>query len=112
MLRREGYGVVEASDGVEALQVSGEHADPIDLLLTDIIMPGMNGYQLAAQLRENRPELKVLYMSGYQDRVIADITGVSVECSPLIRKPFTQYSLATKIAEILAQSAHPAASGK
>lgn len=106
MLRREGYHVLEASDASEALNVWSEHGAGVQLLLTDVVMPGMNGYELAERLKRDRPDLRVLYMSGYQDRVIADLTGLTVEASILIRKPFTQHSLARKVGELLDQSAH------
>ena len=60
MLVREGYVVLEASEAAEAIELSSVGSRPIDLLLTDVVMPGMNGYQLADRLKDQRPELKVL----------------------------------------------------
>ncbi len=102
MLWRAGYSVLEAYSAEEALRVAGVVGRRIDVLLTDIMMPGMNGYDLAAKLRAVRPEVKVLFMSGYRDRVITESTGVSAGISPLLRKPFTQHTLITMIGELLA----------
>ncbi len=102
MLWRAGYSVFEAHSGEEALRVAGVEGRHIDALLTDVMMPGMNGFELAGKLKAMRPELKVLFMSGYRDRVIAESTGVSAGISPLLRKPFTQYTLVTMIGELLA----------
>ncbi len=105
MLMRAGYQVLEASDGGEALRISTEHPEPIRLLLTDILMPEMNGYELAEQLRTARPEAKVLYMSGYTDQILLRSTGRSLGEARLLRKPFTQYKLITKVAELLEENA-------
>ncbi len=102
MLWRAGYSVFEAYSGEEALRVAGVEGRHIDVLLTDVMMPGMNGFELAGKLQAMRPELKVLFMSGYRDRVIAESTGVSAGISPLLRKPFTQYTLVTMIGDLLA----------
>src|SRR5262245_11958343 len=64
-LREEGYQILEAGDGMEALESARMHTGPIDLLLTDVIMPGLNGFSLATQLVQIRPNVAVLYMSGY-----------------------------------------------
>jgi CheY-like chemotaxis protein len=101
MLSRAGYQVLEASDGGEALRISAEHPEPIRLLLTDILMPEMNGYELAEHLKTARPEAKVLYMSGYTDQILLRSTGRSLGEAALLRKPFTQYKLITKVAELL-----------
>lgn len=101
MLWRAGFTVLEASSGEEALRVAAGHASPIQLLLTDILMPETNGYQLAAALRAKRPEVKILYMSGFTDQVLLESTGRKAGEAQLIRKPFTQYKLITKISEIL-----------
>lgn len=101
MLWRAGYGVIEATSAGEALRVAAAERGPIRVLLTDVMMPEMNGYELAAKIRETRPEIKILFMSGYRDRVIFESTGVTVEDYPLLRKPFTAFSLTSKIAELL-----------
>ena len=101
MLWRAGYRVLEASAPSEALRLSSEHPEPILLVLTDLLMPEMNGYELAEQLRAVRPEAKVLFMSGYTDQIILKNTGRETGGGPLLRKPFTQRKLITKIEEML-----------
>ncbi|HWR53844.1 MAG TPA: response regulator [Bryobacteraceae bacterium] len=101
MLWRAGYNILEAGSGEEALRIAAEEQGLIKLLLTDVLMPEMNGYELAAKLRKSRPEMKVLFMSGYRDRAIFESTGVAVEDYPLVRKPFTQFALVSRIAEVL-----------
>ncbi len=105
MLWRAGYNILEASSGEEALRIAAAEKGPIRMLVTDIVMPEMNGYDLAAKLSAERPEMKVLFMSGYRDGVIFDSTGVDAAERPLIRKPFTAYSLVTKITEMLQSDA-------
>jgi hypothetical protein len=102
MLWRAGFSVLEALDAEEALRVASSHPGPIDLLLSDILMPGENGYQLADRLTAARPETKVLFMSGYRDKVLAESTGRVGSAAPLVRKPFTQHGLVSKIQELLA----------
>jgi CheY-like chemotaxis protein len=92
-LERRGYDVVEATDTTDALQIVSEWARPIDLVLTDIVMPGIDGIDLARRMRSIRPELRVLFMSGYSD---APATG-----GPLIAKPFTAHELLSKVREVL-----------
>jgi hypothetical protein len=101
MLWRAGYTVLEASSGEQALAVASEHASPIQLLLTDVLMPDMNGYELAEKLKAGRPQTKLLYMTGYRDMVLVDSTGRQVRGAALIRKPFTAHNLVAKIEEIL-----------
>lgn len=103
MLWRAGFTVLEATGPEEALRIASR-TPQVDVLLTDVLMPGMNGYELAAQLRSARPEIKVLFMSGYRDRAILESTGVAVEDLSLVRKPFTQYTLVSRIGELLADS--------
>jgi CheY-like chemotaxis protein len=109
MLWRAGYNVIEAANGEEALNVAARETGPIDVLLTDVVMPVMNGYELADKMRRARPEVKVLYMSGYRDRVIFESTGVEGGDAPLIRKPFTQHSLVSAISERVADAGAPMA---
>jgi CheY-like chemotaxis protein len=87
MLRASGYTVVEASDGAEALDLCRMHDGPIDLLLTDVVMPKMYGQELARQVRGLLPGLKVLYMSGYSEDLVA-ARGAFEEGSSYIAKPF------------------------
>ena len=101
LLSRLGYTVLAAATPHQALE-SASQTDRIDLLITDVVMPGMNGRELAEQLTARRPELKVLYMSGYPAEVISSQTmlGKGVH---FIQKPFTLDDLAAKIREVLTQ---------
>jgi PAS domain S-box-containing protein len=100
-LEQLGYTVLEASDGYEALRVVEQCKTTIHLLLTDVIMPLMNGRELATRLESIRPGTKVLYMSGYMDDVL-DLHGVDQPKIDLIQKPFTAADLAEKLREVLA----------
>jgi CheY-like chemotaxis protein len=102
MLWRAGFTVLEAPGAEEGLRVASEHAGPIDLLISDILMPGANGYELADALTAVRPETKVLFISGYRDKVLVESTGRGPGHGPLLRKPFTQYGLVSKVEELLA----------
>jgi len=95
-----GYRVLEARDGAEAVRLSHQHQGPIHLLLTDLVMPGMNGGELARRLAAERPGTKVLYMSGYTDDTIVKLS-VLVSEAPFLQKPFTPFSLACKVREVL-----------
>ena len=101
-LRKCGHNVVEAPDGPTALEKFGESGARIDLLLTDVIMPHMDGKELATRFREIYPDLKVLFMSGYTDDVIVS-HGVLAPDTPFVHKPFTTTELTRKIREVLAQ---------
>jgi len=96
VLRGQGYEVVEAANAAEALQLAERYDGPIQLMLTDVVMPGLNGEQLANRLRPLRPEMRVLFMSGYPENVIAH-EGVLDSGVHYIQKPFTPYSLASKV---------------
>jgi len=95
-----GYKVLQAPNGTEAIAVAQGYADRIDLLLTDVEMPGMNGSELAKQLELHNPEMKVLLMSGYTENGVSQ-HGVIPGGASFIGKPFTPLSLARKIREIL-----------
>ncbi len=99
-LRQSGYHVVEATNGVEGLQRAADHAGPIHLLVTDVIMPSMGGRPMADQLSAERPELKVLFLSGYTDNAITR-HGVLAPGIAFLQKPFTPKSLARKVREVL-----------
>jgi two-component system cell cycle sensor histidine kinase/response regulator CckA len=99
-LQSQGYTVLEAGDGVEALALAARHAGTIDLLLTDVVMPGISGRELAEQLRQERPSLQVVYMSGYIDDAIAH-HGVLEPGIALVEKPFTAEGLAAMIRAVL-----------
>jgi PAS domain S-box-containing protein len=99
VLRAKGYQMLVASNGVEALRVSSEHTGRIHLVLTDIVMPTMNGVELAAKLAKTRPETRVLFMSGY----VPEATGAG-EMEHTLQKPFTTESLVNKVHEVLLAS--------
>jgi two-component system cell cycle sensor histidine kinase/response regulator CckA len=99
-LRNMGHTVLEAKDAFQALEISKQSEIPIDLLLTDVIMPGMNGRALADILSHLRPEMRVLYMSGYSDGVIAK-QGVLETGISILRKPFTREELTRQVEEAL-----------
>lgn len=101
VLSRQGYRVLEASDGRQALELYGTaFADPIHLMITDVVMPGMTGRALAAQFAMLRPGMQVLYMSGYTAHAI-DHQGVLDRDVAYIAKPFTPTALAAKVREVL-----------
>ncbi|MBN1658098.1 MAG: PAS domain S-box protein [Anaerolineae bacterium] len=95
-----GYQVLTAGDGVEALQVAEAHPGLIHLLLTDVVLPGMNGRELADRLRSGRPEMRVLYTSGYADSAIVQ-HGVLAEGMHFVSKPFELEALARQVREAL-----------
>jgi two-component system, cell cycle sensor histidine kinase and response regulator CckA len=99
-LEMGGFRVIAARNGEEALEIAVQHAGKFDLLLTDVIMPGMNGRALAEALLARRPELKVLYMSGCTDSFIAG-HGVLDPGIQLLHKPFTEDVLLNKVREVL-----------
>jgi PAS domain S-box-containing protein len=99
-LEEKGYSLLPASHGEEALALAREHKGPIPLLLTDLVMPKLGGVDLARQLASLRPEIRVLYMSGYTDGAIAR-QGVLREGSALLEKPFTTDRLARAVREVL-----------
>lgn len=100
LLQSEGYTVLEAPHGQEALRVARAHAGPIDLLVTDVVMPEMSGQQLARELVSIRPDLRVLFVSGYAD---ADIYHeiANPGRSHFLQKPFTPDILGRKIRDVL-----------
>ncbi|MBI9075237.1 MAG: PAS domain S-box protein [Desulfatibacillum sp.] len=100
MLERLGYTVLAASTTREAIRLAEEDASPIHLLMTDVVMPEMNGRDLAKQLVEFNPNLKCLFMSGYTADVIAR-RGILDEGVHFIQKPFTKHNLAIKIRDVL-----------
>ncbi|MDI6791122.1 MAG: response regulator [Thermodesulfobacteriota bacterium] len=99
-LRRQGYKIFEASEGGEAFLICEKHEGRIDLILTDVVMPGMSGRKLVDRLKEIHPEMKVLYMSGYTDNAILH-HGILEEGTNFIQKPFTVDGLARKVREVL-----------
>jgi DNA-binding NtrC family response regulator len=104
ILDRLGYTVLEATTPGQAMDLAQEHAGHIHLLITDVIMPEMNGRDLANQLHSLYPDLKVLFMSGYTADVIAH-RGVLDEGINFIQKPFSLKDLAVKIRAVIDSSA-------
>jgi signal transduction histidine kinase/ActR/RegA family two-component response regulator len=100
ILAEQGYNVLCAVDGHEALRIAGEYDGRIHLLITDVIMPHMNGPELAATLSPLRPDMKVLYVSGYSDNDIGE-HGVLDTHIDLLQKPFTPQTLARKIRDVI-----------
>ena len=100
ILRRQKYKVLEAARGEEALLTCTKHKGPIDLLLTDVVMPGLNGPEVARRLKYLYPELKVIYMSGYSEKGIFQ-RGILEPEIGLLQKPFSLESLTGKVREVL-----------
>ena len=100
MLVAHGFTVLEAVDGEEALAVAAAHPGRIDLLLTDVVMPGIGGAELARRLREDRPEVRILFMTGYSVEAVAS-HGVLAPGSTLLQKPFTVDELVGRVREAL-----------
>jgi len=101
MLEVRGYKVLEASDGNQAIEICTSYAGPIHVTLTDVVMPGMTGRELAERAVQIRPDMKVLLMSGYTDEVTK--VGLLNPGFHFIEKPFTSNSLALKIREVIDQ---------
>ena len=100
VLRLAGYQVIEAVDGVEACQLGDAHDGPIALLLTDVVMPRMAGRELFDALTVGRPELRVVYMSGYTESVVSQ-RGVLTPGTPFLQKPFSGEALMRTVREAL-----------
>ena len=105
-LRMNGYTVLEASQGEEALRVAGGHPGEISLMITDVIMPGMNGRELAERMEILRPAMKVLYMSGYAEAAVYR-KGVLEHGAPFLQKPFGPPDLGRKVRDVLGPVAEP-----
>jgi two-component system cell cycle sensor histidine kinase/response regulator CckA len=100
MLERRGYRVLIAGSGEQAVEVAAQHRGPLHLMVTDVVMPGMGGPELAARLGSLHPELRVLYISGYADDAVLR-RGVREGLASFLQKPFTLDALARKIRDVL-----------
>ena len=103
ILEMYGYAVLEAAGSDDTLRICADHKGPIHLMLTDVVMPGANGRELAQQVSTIQPDIKVLYMSGYTDDAIVQ-HGVLDADTPFLQKPFTPSGLAGKVREVLDQN--------
>jgi PAS domain S-box-containing protein len=99
VLKTAGYNVIEAGTGAEGLRLAREHRDRIDILVSDVIMPGCSGPQLAQQCRQRWPDLPVLFLSGYGDEKVGP-TGLSDFNTSFLQKPFTHAALCAKLQEL------------
>jgi two-component system cell cycle sensor histidine kinase/response regulator CckA len=104
ILMQQGFHVIEASDGAEALEVASAYDQPVDLLLTDVIMPKVNGLALARRLLQERPGIRVLYMSGYMEKSM--LLAKHPE-SVLLQKPFTPETLIAAVRQVFASEDQP-----
>lgn len=100
VLGREGYGILEAVDGLHALEVAERHPGPLDLIVTDVVMPRMGGIELARRLQATRPEVRVIFMSGYVDDADHRFT-VGSEAVDFLAKPFEPHALRHLVEEAL-----------
>ncbi|HVL69972.1 MAG TPA: PAS domain S-box protein [Vicinamibacterales bacterium] len=99
-LTGSGYKVLEASSGEEALTLAAAHSGPIELLVTDVVMPGMNGPELATRVRALRPEIRVLYMSGYSETLALDSFNAGDDVS-FLQKPFSIGEIRARVRSLL-----------
>lgn len=99
-LEAKGYKVVEAENGEAGLAAAAKHEGKIDLVITDVVMPGLGGRELVERLAKTRPETKVLYLSGYtEDAIISE--GTIESGTAFLQKPFTLQNLSRKVREVL-----------
>jgi CheY-like chemotaxis protein len=101
ILRAEGYTIVATGDPREALRIARSRQEPLDLLLTDVVMPGMNGRELAGRLRVFRPGIKVLFMSAYSAETVENYGIRLAPGESFVVKPFAVADLASKVRGVL-----------
>jgi DNA-binding response OmpR family regulator len=106
-LAAEGYRVIDASDGRAGLRAATTHAAAIDILVTDLVMPYVSGEQLATELRQHRPELRVLFLSGYPEAISTRHDGTI----SFLEKPFSLSALVARVRLLLGSASHAAGSG-
>ena len=99
-LESKGYTVMEAENGEAGLKIADGHNGPIHMMITDVVMPGMSGRELAKRLTQLRPETKILYLSGYTEDAIVH-QGVLETGTAFLQKPFTLQTLSRKVREVL-----------
>ncbi len=95
-----GYNVIEASSGDEALEILREQAEPIHLLVSDVVMPGIDGPTLVKSVRAERPEVRILFMSGYAEEAFRN-AGERIDEFHFLPKPFTLKQLTAKVKDVL-----------
>jgi CheY-like chemotaxis protein len=101
VLQHQGYRVLVAGLGAEALRLASEHVGQIDLLVADVVMPGMSGRQLAQEMAHSRPKMKVLYLSGYTEDAMGRHGVFEGKATALLQQPFTPDELAQKVRDVL-----------
>lgn len=107
-LQREGYRILDAPGPMDAKKIAETHKAPIQLMITDVVMPKVNGRDLAEHLTKRRPDMKVLYMSGYTDNAVLN-NGILDKEVAFLQKPFTPVALMEKVREVLESRTHRAA---
>lgn len=100
ILTNQGYRIIEAGDAGIALEILKKNGDPIQLMITDVVLPGIGGRELAEQVAVIRPDIRILYVSGYTDDVILQHKLVERDVT-LLQKPFTASSLSAKVRDVL-----------
>jgi two-component system, cell cycle sensor histidine kinase and response regulator CckA len=100
MLESLGFNLLVARSAGEAMQISREYEGPIQLVLTDVVMPGVGGSQLAAELHKERPDARFLFMSGYTDDAMLR-QGILHSAAPFLQKPFSLRGIAKKVDQVL-----------
>jgi CheY-like chemotaxis protein len=101
MLKAEGYTTLDTGDPTLALRIARTEPQPIHLLLTDVVMPVMNGRELVEQMRTIRPEMKILYMSAYSTETVEDYGIQITPGEPFVMKPFTMERLVSAVRAVL-----------
>jgi DNA-binding NtrC family response regulator len=107
-LGNQGYTILEARNGLDALSLVGDYSSHIDLVVTDIVMPNMSGGELAKQLSRLRPETRLIFVSGYAGKAVMDHKILDLETN-FLEKPYTLSQLSARIRQALQHNAAPAA---